>query len=96
GKVTARVYATDAAVLEIEDNGIGIGLSERERVFERFYRALGTETEGTGLGLAIVRGIAQSHAASVSLLSNSLERGTCVRVSFPRSKAAAINLRNVA
>jgi two-component system sensor histidine kinase TctE len=96
GKVTTRVYTTDIAVLEIEDNGIGIDPAERERVFERFYRALGTETEGTGLGLAIVRGIAQSHHASVSVLTNPIERGTCVRVSFPRSRAEAISLRQVA
>ena len=96
GKVTARVYAAEAAVLEIEDNGIGIDPAESELVFERFYRALGTETEGTGLGLAIVRGIAQSHHASVTLLTNPIERGTCVRVSFPRSRAETVKLRDVA
>ena len=36
--------------------------AERARVFERFYRVLGTGAEGCGLGLAIVREIAQSHA----------------------------------
>lgn len=96
GKVTTRIHAGDMAVLEIEDNGIGIDPAEAELVFERFYRALGTETEGTGLGLAIVRGIAQSHHATVTLLTNPVERGTCVRVTFPRSKAEAVRLREVA
>ena len=96
GKVTTRIHAGDTAVLEIEDNGIGIDPAEKELVFERFYRALGTETEGTGLGLAIVRGIAQSHHATVTLLTNPIERGTCVRVTFPRSRAETVRLRDVA
>ena len=96
GKVTVRVYSAEHAFLEIEDNGIGIDPAERELVFDRFYRTLGTNIEGTGLGLAIVRGIAQSHHATVTLLSNPHECGTCVRVSFPRSKADPIALRSAA
>lgn len=96
GRVTTRVYTVENAVLEVEDNGIGIDPAERELVFERFYRTLGTNIEGTGLGLAIVRGIAQSHHATVTLLSNTHEQGTCARVCFPRSKAHAIALRSAA
>jgi two-component system sensor histidine kinase TctE len=53
----------DAALLEVEDSGPGIAASERERVFDRFYRVLGTSADGSGLGLAIVREIAQKHGA---------------------------------
>lgn len=96
GKVTVRVRADERVILEVEDNGIGIEPGEREMVFERFYRALGTETEGTGLGLAIVRGIAQTHHATVVILGNSEGRGTCVRVSFPQSTILAASFRTAA
>lgn len=96
GRVTARLRAADCVTLEVEDNGLGIEPGERELVFERFYRVLGTGTEGTGLGLAIVRGIAQSHRASIELLDNPSERGTLVRVTFPKSAAAPMALRAVA
>jgi two-component system sensor histidine kinase TctE len=86
GQVTVRVTAgTDAVVLTVEDNGPGIPEQERERVFERFYRVLGTGTEGCGLGLAIVREIALSHHAEVTLAAGAGGRGTVARVAFPRA-----------
>jgi two-component system sensor histidine kinase TctE len=96
GRVTVRVLVGDHAVLEIEDTGIGIDEAERELVFERFYRVLGTETEGSGLGLPIVRGIAHLHRASIALLPNPHERGTVARVEFPRAVPAAAALRSAA
>lgn len=83
GRVTARIRVAACVIIEIEDDGVGIATGERELVFERFYRVLGTQTEGSGLGLAIVRGIAQAHRASVQLLANPQGRGTLVRVTFP-------------
>ena len=69
GVVTARVSgaASTGWLLEVEDSGPGIPLAERERVFEPFYRALGTEADGSGLGLAIVQEIAEKHQAKISL-----------------------------
>lgn len=55
----------DKAQITITDNGPGIAPEERERVFERFYRALGTKVSGTGLGLAIVSRIVQMHSGSI-------------------------------
>lgn len=84
GQVTARVASHDAeVVLSVEDNGPGIPESERERVFERFHRVLGTGVEGCGLGLAIVREIALSHGATIALGPGPAGTGTAVRVSFP-------------
>jgi len=85
GQVTVRV-APDAhrVVLSVEDTGPGVHPSERERVFERFYRVLGTGADGCGLGLAIVREIAQSHGADVSL-SPGTHGGTLVTVAFPNA-----------
>ncbi|MGH8621392.1 MAG: sensor histidine kinase, partial [Burkholderiales bacterium] len=86
GQVTVRVTVAPAAVsLSVEDNGPGIPEPERARVFERFYRVLGTGTEGCGLGLAIVREIASSHRAEVTLEAGAGGQGTVVRVTFPRA-----------
>jgi two-component system, OmpR family, sensor histidine kinase TctE len=68
--VTARVLADpfgSVVVLQVEDNGPGIPAAERERVFQPFYRALGTQVDGSGLGLAIVREIALRHGAQVTV-----------------------------
>jgi two-component system sensor histidine kinase TctE len=77
----------DEAVLEVEDSGPGIPPEERERVFDRFYRVLGTGSDGSGLGLAIVREIAQKHQATVVVSdhpnTHSDLPGTRIRVVFP-------------
>jgi two-component system sensor histidine kinase TctE len=68
GAVTVRVQRRgQSVVLEIEDTGPGIAPEERARVFERFYRVLGTQKDGSGLGLAIVREIAAQHRAALLL-----------------------------
>ncbi len=69
GVVTARVCGDTHSgwEIQVEDSGNGIPEAERERVFEPFYRALGTEADGSGLGLPIVLEIAEKHQASVSL-----------------------------
>jgi two-component system OmpR family sensor kinase len=55
------------AVLAIEDTGAGIPVDLRERVFEPFFRILGTQQSGNGLGLAIVRSAAQALGGRVEL-----------------------------
>jgi two-component system sensor histidine kinase TctE len=83
GQVTVRVKCDGAhAVLAVEDNGPGIPDAERTRVFQRFYRVLGSGDDGCGLGLAIVREIAQSHAAEVTLEDGAGGAGTTVVVTF--------------
>ena len=54
-------------VFQVEDTGPGIPPSERDLVFQPFYRALGTNVDGSGLGLPIVREIAQRHGATVAV-----------------------------
>jgi len=86
GQVTVRVaFGRNAVTLGVEDNGPGIPAPERQRVFERFYRVLGTRAEGCGLGLSIVREIALSHRAEVTLAAGADGQGTLVRVTFPRA-----------
>jgi two-component system OmpR family sensor kinase len=70
------------ACLQIKDSGPGIAVHERERVFDPFYRTLGSEQRGSGLGLSIVQAIAQRAGAIVTLgFSNEqLGQGLCVSV----------------
>jgi two-component system sensor histidine kinase MprB len=52
--------------LRVCDHGPGIAPEDRERVFDRFYRALSARSlPGSGLGLAIVREVAEEHGGSV-------------------------------
>jgi two-component system sensor histidine kinase TctE len=82
GQVTARVAANPPTLI-VEDNGDGIPPEERQRVFERFYRVLGSRADGSGLGLAIVQEIALAHKASVQLDANANGKGTVVKIVFP-------------
>lgn len=86
GHVTVRVTSEGGCpALTVEDDGPGIAESDRERVFERFYRVLGSGAEGCGLGLAIVREIAIGHNAEIALGQGAGGVGTAVRISFPRA-----------
>lgn len=82
GRITVRVNNEDRPTLSVEDNGPGIPLQERERVFDRFYRPLGTGATGSGLGLSIVREIANQHGAGVQLTSGPDDVGTNAVVVF--------------
>ncbi len=72
-----------AASLIVEDSGHGIPEAEQERVFDRFYRASGTQAPGSGLGLAIVKAVATRHAAQVLLGRSHRLGGLKVEVRFP-------------
>jgi two-component system OmpR family sensor kinase len=54
-------------VLSIQDNGPGIALAERERVFDAFYRTLGSDQVGSGLGLSIVKAVSDRIGAEMTL-----------------------------
>ncbi len=84
GHVTVRTRAGLLAVVEVEDDGIGIPAEERSHVFERFYRVLGTDAEGSGLGLPIAAEIAELHQAKIELLIPANGIGCLFRVSFRR------------
>ena len=68
GPVTVELHRDgDDAVLRVNDHGPGVPPSERERIFEPFYRLPGASERhgGVGLGLALVRSIALRHHGSV-------------------------------
>lgn len=81
-KVTAKRVA-DTANLIVEDNGPGIPPELRERVFERFFRVLGTKAQGSGLGLGIVAQIVELHNAEIVLGEPEEGTGLVVTVKFP-------------
>jgi two-component system sensor histidine kinase TctE len=84
GMITVRTYAEDGvAVLEVEDNGMGIPEAQRENVLERFYRVTGSPGNGCGLGLSIVAEIVRQHQATLQILTPERGTGTLMRVSFP-------------
>lgn len=69
-------------MIEVSDDGPGIPRSQRERVFERFYRIAGQDQAGTGLGLAICRRIAGLHNARMTLTEGPQNKGVSVSVFF--------------
>jgi two-component system sensor histidine kinase TctE len=82
GKVTVRLSDSAHPLIVVEDDGPGIPASDRERVFERFYRLPGGTADGSGLGLAIVREIARIHGTRVWLTNGPENKGTRACVQF--------------
>ncbi len=81
-KVMEQDENTDALILEVCDQGPGIPLELRERVFTPFFSH---RAKGTGLGLAIVRQIAQQHDGAV-VIDADPDYSCIVRVSLPQPK----------
>ena len=81
GKVDLSIaLGTGQATLQICDSGPGIAESERQRVFDPFYRILGTDEIGSGLGLSIVKTLADRMGATVALQHTDPQRQTGLRV----------------
>lgn len=75
-----------AACLQIEDSGSGIAEEELDKVFDRFYRVMGTPSTGSGLGLSIVSKIAELHQAELTLNNKKHDHGLIVQLNFPRQE----------
>ena len=71
--------------LSVSDDGPGIPASEREKVFDLFYRVSEGDRRptGTGLGLAIVRGFVESHGGRVRAVAGPQGRGTTIEMDLP-------------
>jgi two-component system OmpR family sensor kinase len=74
------------AVLDVADNGPGLGPDDAARVFERFFRVDASRSRdhgGAGLGLSIVAAIVGAHGGQVSVTSDGTRPGTVFTVRLP-------------
>jgi signal transduction histidine kinase len=73
------------AVVEVDDDGPGVPVSELDRVFEPFFRrepSRNRQTGGAGLGLAVVRSVARAHGGD-AILVNRANGGLTARAVIP-------------
>lgn len=89
GAIQLRVRPVNGlALLEVEDNGVGIPSEALPHIFERFYRVdqiRSGDFEGAGLGLSIVKSICGAHGAEIEARSVA-PSGSCFQVRLPLSK----------
>lgn len=92
-QITAAQEGTRIAVV-IEDHGIGIPETDRDRVFERYYRGNNTSgIGGSGVGLSLVRTIVDLHKGTIALDSREGE-GSRFTILLPVSTAGVQSVRN--
>ena len=64
-EISARVWEKEVEVC-VADSGPGIPVVDKERIFDKFYRVLGTQrTSGSGLGLAVSKGLVEAHGGHI-------------------------------
>jgi two-component system phosphate regulon sensor histidine kinase PhoR len=90
GNIIASIYRTDDqhVLIEISDDGIGIGEEHLHRIFERFYRTdqgRSRNVGGTGLGLAICKHIIEAHDQTIHVRSKA-DVGTTVGFTLEAKK----------
>lgn len=92
GLVTVRLLKEDHhALIQVQDQGVGIAPNEQPRIFDRFYRVnrdRSRQTGGAGLGLAIAQAIVKAHQGKIQVQSQ-LREGSLFTVQLPLK-----NLRN--
>ncbi len=82
--MAVRSYKQDDwAVLEVEDNGIGMGAEQKAQAFEAFFTS---KAKGTGLGLALVHKTLHEHGGMAQIESEAL-RGCRIKLFFPLAHA---------
>lgn len=89
-RVTAEAGARGAVSLAVEDEGGGVPPHLRERVFDKFFRAMRDgdtggrrAPTGTGMGLAIARGLVEAHGGHIRIEDGREGRGCRVVFTLP-------------
>ncbi|HSO21847.1 MAG TPA: HAMP domain-containing sensor histidine kinase, partial [Chondromyces sp.] len=77
----------DELRLSVRDHGPGIPEASCERIFERFYRAPGSNAAGSGLGLALVKEVVTWHGGCITVDSE-IGRGSCFTATLPAAPEA--------
>lgn len=93
GRIDLSVDRMDGRIrLQVKDSGPGIALAEQARVFDPFYRSLGTAETGSGLGLSIVKTIVDRVGARIEIgvTDNPQHSGLCVSVWFETPDALSV------
>ncbi len=83
-EVRTSIDADGRALLEIADEGPGIGEAQRERLFDMFYSG---RSHGVGLGLALVKQIVDQHDSHIEILDRE-GRGTCFRITLSAERTS--------
>ena len=93
GKITMEAHRQDDSVLlSITDTGIGIKVSDQERVFKEFEQvdsSYGRQQHGTGLGLNLAKKIVEAHGGSIQVKSAAM-KGTEFMVRLPAAPAGEL------
>ena len=87
GKIWLRTWVEDDEIrCQVQDEGIGIPLDERERIFQRFYQVDGSSRRrypGMGLGLSLVKRIIEKHGGRVWVTSDGPGQGAIFTFALP-------------
>lgn len=86
GRLALRVEVQDEHLcFSVADQGPGIPVAEREKIFDMFYTAARGDRggQGTGLGLAICQGMIGAHGGSILVGEGIDGQGTCITLSLP-------------
>lgn len=88
GYISLNLYTeSQSAMILVEDNGIGIPASEREKIFNRFHRGKNTQNyPGSGLGLAISKAIVVNHNGDIGILPNNKKTTFFIRLPLYEKK----------
>jgi hypothetical protein len=89
GRVEMSVdMTTDGPRIEVRDNGPGIPVGDRDKIFKRFYRAASTgNVPGNGIGLSMTVTIAEVHGLALRLIDT--PSGACFEIAAPSRQAPA-------
>jgi len=74
----------ESVLIRVRDRGPGVGVDDRERIFQPFERGAG-DRHGSGLGLAIARGFAEANGGRVWLEPSAPGTGAVFVVALPKA-----------